>query len=908
MALPTVARDFSYKYEGQTLTYTVISDGNHSVKTKEGNWGTPGNTVSGTLIIPSVVRDDKGVQYTVTEIGSFSFSWADLTPSPLTSVTIPNTVTKIGDNAFKGCNFTSIEIPSSVKTMGEGVFLDCQKLISIVLPSSLTSIEPWTFGRCYNLVSIEIPNSVKNIGEHAFDSCKNLATLKLPNSLNTIGYQAFLECSSLTSLVIPSSITTIEDDAFGWCSSLSSLTLPNTLTSIPSAFGDCGLTSLNIPRSVKTIERMAFEKNKLTTLTIPSSVTSVGEDAFFGNPFKMVKIESPVMIDLTAFDRIYNGNSFAPIIVPSDLYSGYQESYQTIPSLSSAIISDGQSFENYYTDGGFDIGLNDTKTLRLGFKKPEILNGFQTDIVLPSGLSIAEKSGELDVTLGDGKAASHVVTASKLEGTNTYRIIVYSSENEVFTSGDDLLRINIKSDGNLRGGDIMVTNTVLSLIGYGSLHPADFAINVPSFIEAKSVTVSPAEATLNLGNTLALTAEVLPANAWVKTLNWTSSNSSVATVSADGVVTPVGKGTVTITATTTDGTNLSASSTITVTNYAQSLTFAQESITLEENETLQLSPVFTPANAESLELEWTSTNPDIAYVDNSNVLHTIVPGEVTVTATNSASGLSASINVVVTPVLYGDANDNNVVAIDDVTTEVKYILEKNPSPFSFKKADVNRDRVVNVLDISRTVGIVLTNSGLASQMRRLAPSNAPAMVSAAEEDIAGNSRMVVLSLANAQNVTAMQGDIELPAGMDVEAITLSTAQESNHIVGFAHCGDNTVRFTVYSLSLTNLTENAPMLEVTLSGDMDCGDREVVINNLYASDADCELYHSKDIRLTLGSHEITGVESVDADSVAYPADVYNIMGVCVKRNADRADVDNLASGVYVINGKKVLIMH
>jgi len=86
--------------------------------------------------------------------------------------TIPNSVTTIGEGAFKGCHFlTSIKIPNSVTTIGEGAFNGCYSLTSINIPNSVTTIGKLAFNGCYSLTSINIPNSVTTIENRAFEGC-----------------------------------------------------------------------------------------------------------------------------------------------------------------------------------------------------------------------------------------------------------------------------------------------------------------------------------------------------------------------------------------------------------------------------------------------------------------------------------------------------------------------------------------------------------------------------------------------------------------------------------------------------------------------------------------------------------------------------------------------------------------
>ena len=616
-----------------SFEYDVLYDGTASI-TKYIDNGSKAVTV------PSAIDG-----YKVTKIGDGAFRGC----TGLTSVIIPNSVTNIEGGAFRGCTgLKSITVDKNNKNYisVDGVLFNKNKTkilgypnakgsSSYVIPSSVTEIGYYAFRDCTGLTSITIPKGVKEIRDDAFFGCTGLKSVTIPSSVTKIGYDAFFGCTGLKSVTIPGSVTKIEYNIFRECTGLTSITISNGVKEIYACafYGCTGLKSVTVPNSVTKIGDGAFYGcTGLKSVTIPSSVTEIETYCygFYGcTSLKSITVDKNNKNYTSVDGVLFNKNKTEILVYPNAKGSSY-----VIPSSVKKI---------RFNEFGGCIGL----------KEISISNG-------------VESVGDMFWGMGESPLGSFhgctglksVTIPSSVTQIGDYVFFGCTSLKSV-TIPSSVTYIGVHAFGYTSNGNGKISGfTIYGKKGTAAERYAND--NGFKFVEGVApaepavptgVKLNQSSLTLGKGESYGLISTVLPANAKNKTCTWSTSNSSVATVSNTGKVTAKATGTAVITVKTVNG--KTATCKVTVKPAPTSVKINPTALTLGKGESYTVSESTSKGSyANGANLKWTSTNTRVATVQkgkgNKAVIKAVGTGTANIKIT-LFNGKTATCKVTVKP-------------------------------------------------------------------------------------------------------------------------------------------------------------------------------------------------------------------------------------------------------------------
>ena len=557
----------------------------------------------------------------VTEIGEAAFL-----NSGIVAVTIPDTVTEIEEDAFSGCTgLTDVKLPKNLKTLERDAFRGCTGLTSVLIPKTVENTHYYydgiysPFRGCNNLQEVKFEDGMTRIPNSILCFCAAKLNIVIPDSVTEIGEAAFLN-SGIVAVTIPDAVTEIEEDAFRGCTGLTDIKLPDSVVNIGTKiFANCtSLTDVTLPNAWELIPASTFEGcTALEKLVLPESVQYIRDGAFKNCTAlkEIVWSKAPELIDSNAF---YNCDAITEMDIPATVTSvGYQAFYDC-DGLTKITIPDG------VTSLG-DSVFYDCDAL--------------TDVKLGAGITTIPASAFRHCDALEQLTVPRRVTAIK---DNAFKDSVKFSS------------ITIPRSVTSVSANAFSYLDKLTIYGVAGTYAETFAnTNSIKFVDrqvsATSASLDQTVLTLNKGASGQLTLTVTPED-FTDEVVWKSSDTAVVTVSDTGLVKAVGVGTATIKVSVGKA---SASCKVTVLQPVTSISLNRSSLTMEATDTFQLQASVYPSNAADQRVQWTSSDPAVASVDENGLVTALKKGTATVTAAAlDGGGVTRTCQVTVSNTAY----------------------------------------------------------------------------------------------------------------------------------------------------------------------------------------------------------------------------------------------------------------
>lgn len=458
--------------------------------------------------------------------GCYSFAGC----TSLKEVVIPDSVTGIGSCAFSGCtSLSKVKLSNNLAIIDEGTFSGCTSLAEIVIPDSVTKIRGKSdseyfggaFIGCTSLSKVKLSNNLTEIGIYTFLGCTSLAEIDMPDSVTEIDWSAFKDCTSLSKVKLSNNLTKIENRVFSGCTSLKEIAIPDGVTEIDySAFSGCtSLQEITIPDSVTTVYDTAFSNcTSLESITIGSGVENLG-NGWIDSCRRLANIiVSPENKTYSSVDGVlFNKDKSELLAYPI----GNKRSSYTIPDGVTKI--DQKAF----------YGCRYIETL-----------------TIPASVKEIE-----DSALGN---CYDIRTINYLGTREQWKEVIIGADNYMFA----LVNVGCADDtrcDHVWGEWVVVDAATTEKEGLEkrvcSLCSAEETRKIPKLdiIKVTAIELSDSERTVTVGTSFTIAATVKPDDALNRTIIWSSSDPSIATVDENGTVTAIAKGEAIITAESADG-------------------------------------------------------------------------------------------------------------------------------------------------------------------------------------------------------------------------------------------------------------------------------------------------------------------------------------------------------------------
>lgn len=496
---------------------------------------------------------------TVTQLGGGWWEHVFEGNAYIENVTIPSSVKIIDEHQFDSCaNLKTVSGCAGVTYVGNWAFSNCPNLKKVDLGKKVEIIDQGAFNICTSLESVSFGTNVKYIHSRAFDGCTSLKSITLSEGLKEIGDSAFKNCDSLTNVVIPSNVD-LYMDAFGYCDNLYSVKLGvNVNLKEQGVFYECPkLYSVEFKEGTPVIPEYTFKNcSSLKNVKFSSSTHTIGYESF-------MDCTSLEKIDILSNVRYIYGRAFQgctnvkSVILRYGLLEIHDSAFENLPLITSVTIPNSVYYIDseifYLCTNLLSVTVPSSVTKISDGDARALFNGAQIKCELNSAIyNYAVENSLATEISGTAKPATSISFSKKtvtIAGGETYSLAPTvkpsdTTDSVIWASSDENIAV-VDGFGKVTG-----KNTGLCTIVATTASGKRAAYNVNVTLGVEEIYFNAEKKVGVIGKTFTFTPIVKDRNG-VRTdikITYKSSDSSIATVSSKGVVTPKKAGVITISA------------------------------------------------------------------------------------------------------------------------------------------------------------------------------------------------------------------------------------------------------------------------------------------------------------------------------------------------------------------------
>ena len=547
---------------------------------------------SGLTSIPEALFEGTGLKTitlpeSVTSIGMWAF--ADC--AKLEQVSFPASLTSIDGCAFENCTaLTAVTLPKRLTELGNDVFENCSALKSVWIPKSLTNINGFgdgCFAGCTALTDITFETGITKIADHQFDGSP-IKSITIPGTVTTIGMSAFSDCANLTAIDLPTSVTEIDAyafsstgltavtlpkhlrklglSAFSGCTALKSVFIPLSLQNTSNPFRNCtALTDVTFEDGRTELPNTLLEDSGIRQLTVPQTVTKIGYSAFAGCT-QLTAITLPDGLRELGRGAFSGCTALTGVALPDSLTALGYGVFQNCSALTAVEFPAGIAPASWRSGSGMLKNCTSLRSVKLPGTVPSLDDDFFAGCTALEQIVLPDSVTKIGSNLFNGcTALTDVTLSTNLQAipANTFygcaslqKLVAPYAVTKIgknaFANCTSLTSLTLLRNVTEAASDALSYPEQVTVYGVKGTYAETYAASVgASFaaIDRPATAVSlPKSVTVKVWSSVRLLPSLDPIDC-TDELVWSSSDASVAAVSADGTVTGRKDGSAVITVT-----------------------------------------------------------------------------------------------------------------------------------------------------------------------------------------------------------------------------------------------------------------------------------------------------------------------------------------------------------------------